>query len=49
MDSTRADGSGAGRGVSGPSVERRFDRRAFDAMMGMKKIDVAVIEAVRRG
>jgi predicted 3-demethylubiquinone-9 3-methyltransferase (glyoxalase superfamily) len=24
-------------------------KRAFDAMMGMKKIDVAAIEAARRG
>jgi predicted 3-demethylubiquinone-9 3-methyltransferase (glyoxalase superfamily) len=24
-------------------------KRAFDAMMGMKKIDIAAIEAARRG
>jgi 2-polyprenyl-6-hydroxyphenyl methylase/3-demethylubiquinone-9 3-methyltransferase len=29
--------------------DRAAAKRAFDAMMGMKKIDVAAIEAARRG
>jgi predicted 3-demethylubiquinone-9 3-methyltransferase (glyoxalase superfamily) len=31
------------------SEDRAAAKRAFDAMMGMKKIDVAAIEAARRG
>jgi len=31
------------------SQDRAAAKRAFDAMMGMKKIDVAAIEAARRG
>jgi predicted 3-demethylubiquinone-9 3-methyltransferase (glyoxalase superfamily) len=31
------------------SADRAAARRAFDAMMGMKKIDIAAIEAARRG
>jgi predicted 3-demethylubiquinone-9 3-methyltransferase (glyoxalase superfamily) len=37
----RADG---GAGAGGAEA-----KRAFDAMMGMKKIDVAAIKAARRG
>jgi 2-polyprenyl-6-hydroxyphenyl methylase/3-demethylubiquinone-9 3-methyltransferase len=33
--------------ITGP--DRAAARRAFDAMMTMKKIDVAAIEAARRG
>ena len=33
--------------ISGP--DRAAARRAFDAMMTMKKIDIAAIEAARRG
>ena len=29
--------------------DRAAAKRAFDAMMGMKKIDIAAIEAARRG
>jgi 2-polyprenyl-6-hydroxyphenyl methylase/3-demethylubiquinone-9 3-methyltransferase len=29
--------------------DRTAARRAFDAMMGMRKIDIAAIEAARRG
>jgi predicted 3-demethylubiquinone-9 3-methyltransferase (glyoxalase superfamily) len=31
------------------SEDRAAAKRAFDAMMGMKKIDIATIEAARRG
>jgi predicted 3-demethylubiquinone-9 3-methyltransferase (glyoxalase superfamily) len=31
------------------SSDRAAAKRAFDAMMGMKKIDIAAIEAARRG
>ena len=31
------------------SHDRAAAKRAFDAMMGMKKIDIAAIEAARRG
>jgi 2-polyprenyl-6-hydroxyphenyl methylase/3-demethylubiquinone-9 3-methyltransferase len=33
--------------IAGP--DRAAARRAFEAMMGMKKIDIAAIEAARRG
>jgi hypothetical protein len=36
----------ADRGAGGGGDEAK---RAFDAMMGMKKIDVAAIKAARRG
>jgi 2-polyprenyl-6-hydroxyphenyl methylase/3-demethylubiquinone-9 3-methyltransferase len=29
--------------------DRAAARRAFEAMMGMKKIDIAAVEAARRG
>jgi 2-polyprenyl-6-hydroxyphenyl methylase/3-demethylubiquinone-9 3-methyltransferase len=31
------------------SRDRAAAKRVFDAMMGMKKIDIAAIEAARRG
>jgi hypothetical protein len=33
----------------GSSHDQAAARRAFDAMMRMKKIDIAAIEAARRG
>jgi hypothetical protein len=34
---------------SGPLAHQAVAKRAFDAMMGMKKVDIAAIEAARRG